>query len=622
MSLVVCANQEQDGSTLRNNQSVYSAYSFRNTLSSTYKVPKNAQVALQSCKVNVDGRVVFSKNNHRFYHFIGELLDRDGTTAPQISDVTSAPVLVSMIAPDDKPADVEELSLNDFANHLTDRIRSNTFHPNWKGKTNVDILRNASSLDFLGFKISYDQNGSSSNVTTLPLDGSFENVYNDLYDDDVTFNYTGGVFSRSASSANLPAIGISPFRPLSLNGGKFVVNISGSSGRANASGVPWFIGLSRFNNTTTPAGFYAPSYANDRIQKGNKMSPSSNSAFADFCVYRGRDSTLRVAHAVMGDNGTLGMSDVKYWLNASSDFSGAAPVNIAGVNYSDVRFTATGEQMKVEIYNLTSKAWFVITEYNAGADDTSQFKPINQACWCLHPVLGVWSTSAGRFCTLSITDYQTPPLADISGYDPKKIERGGWFENLTLQGIAHEFCKDLENRLVCRAGEGDPPTHVFVGLNASNGVDYDPALILDQSDIYTPSYGANGRQILGFSTGLIDSYSQEIGSLKVFNSDFAPSLTSSMAMFVRLNNFGQNVVNCFTGNKSKILAHLPRFDNTQTTGRLYFEPQNLIWVDLDNPAEMNINEFDISFCYVNEQYATVLTGQSIVVLYFREKPSM
>jgi len=35
---------------------------------------------------------------------------------------------------------------------------------------------------------------------------------------------------------------------------------------------------------------------------------------------------------------------------------------------------------------------------------------------------------------------------------------------------------------------------------------------------------------------------------------------------------------------------------------------------------MNVNEFDISFCYANEQYATILTGQSIVCLYFRTKP--
>lgn len=624
MSLVVCANQEQDGSTIRNNQSVYSAYSFRNTLSSTYKIPKNGQVALQSCKVNVDGRVVFSKNNHRFYHYIGQKLDRDGTTSPQIDDVTSAPVIVPMLSPEETPGDVEELSINDFANHLTNRIRGNTFHPNWKNKASVDVLRNASSLDFLGFKVSYDQNGSIGNVDSPPADGTFENVFNDLYDDDVTFSYTGGVFSRSGSGVNnplLPAIAISPDKPLSLSDGEFKVNISGTSGRANGSGVPWFIGLSRYNNTVTESGFYAPSYAEDKVQKGNKGSPNKNSAFADFCVYRGKGDLLRVAHATMSEQGVLTMSSVQYWNNDSSDFD-TEPENLSGTNYTDIRFTAHGEYMSLEIYDASKKAWQMITTFDDASPDTAQFKPINQSCWCLHPVLGVFSSANGGQCSLEITDFQTPPLADITGYDPKKREKGGWFENLTLQGIDHKHCAELERRSVIAGGSGDPPTYTYIEMNSSNAVDYDPVLILDPSEVYTGTPGANGRQLLGFSNAIVDTAVSETGSLKIFQSDFAPSLTSSMAMFVRLNNFGQNVVNSFTGNHSKILAHLPRFDNTQTTGRLYFEPQNLTYIDLNNPSEMNINEFDISFNYINEQYATVLTGQSIVCLYFRQKPSM
>ena len=625
MSLVVCANQEQDGSTIRNNQSVYSAYSFRNTLSSTYKVPKNGQVALQSCKVNVDGRVVFNKNNHRFYHFIGQLLDRDGETAPQISDVTSAPAIVPILAPNESSGDVLELSLNDFANHMTERFQGTTYHPNFKGKGNVDVLRNASSLDFLGFKISYDQNGISANVNTIPSNNTFENVFNDTYDDVSSFTYTGGVFQRTTSVATTPAIAISPSKPLSLNGGEFVVNISGSSGRANASGVAWFIGLSRFNNTTTPAGYYAPSYGLDANQNPVQAANRKNFAFSDFCVYRGNvnDNALRVAHAIMDTDGILKMKTVEYWNNDTSYFNGSGgPISLDGVNYSEVRFTATGEKMKAEIYDLTAKAWRVITDYSATSDQVAQFKPINQACWCLHPVLGVFRKVGAPSCTLAITNFDTPPVADLVGYDPKKIEGGGWFETLTLEGVAHKHCYELEQRSWNKiASPDDAPTYTYIGLNASGGVDYDPVLVLQPSDVYSESPGANARQLLGFNNAIVDT-SIETGSLKVFNSDFAPSLTSSMAMFVRLNNFGQNVVNCFTGNKSKILAHLPRFDNTQTTGRLYFEPQNLIWIDLDNPSDMMVNEFDISFNYVNEQYATVLTGQSICCLYFREKPGM
>ena len=75
------------------------------------------------------------------------------------------------------------------------------------------------------------------------------------------------------------------------------------------------------------------------------------------------------------------------------------------------------------------------------------------------------------------------------------------------------------------------------------------------------------------------------------------------------------------GNKSSIIAHLPRFDGQVETGRLYHEPKNLIFLDLNNPNEMSLSSFDISFVYSNEQFVESLTGTSVVVLYFRQKPN-
>jgi hypothetical protein len=617
MSLVVCANQEKDGQTIRNTQSIYSAYSFKNNLTSTYKIPKNAQVALQSCKVNVDGRVVFSKNNNRFYQYTGEKLDREGVD-PTIDDVRSTPVIVSLRDPDDKDNGVEELSLNDFAEHLGKRLDRTTYHPNYKSLTDVDVLRNASSLDFLGYKLQFDQNGSSANENNIPTAGEEVPFLNEKFG--VGGTYAGGVFTRNVSSAKSPAVAIIPEYPLSLCDGVFEVEIGELEGQANASGVPWFIGLSRYVDAPNDVGNFIPSYGTKRMIGSNRL-PAINTPFCDFGCARDKNGDLRVFDTRYGDlSGEIGLQPVKYFNNSAGNFT--SRLNLSS-DYTKVRFTATGERMKLEVYNANASVedYEVVTDFSAADSDASQFKPINQACWCLHPVLGVFSNSAGRECSLKITTFNTPPAADLTTYDVLQKERSGWFETLALDGVAHIDCFELEQRDFNRQ-LGSSPRRAYVGLNASGGVDYDNVLIMDPDETYGGTPGANGRQILGFNNSIIDSYAAETGSNKVFESDFAPSLASSMAMFVRLNNFGQNVVNCYTGNKSKILAHLPRFDNTQTTGRLYFEPQNLVWIDLDNPAEMNVTEFDISFCYVNEQYATVLTGQSIVVLYFREKPAM
>jgi len=112
MSLVICSNQVADGSSDRQNQSIYNAWSFRNQLSSTYKIPANSQVALQSVKVNVDGRIVLSRQNNVFYQYFGKKLNLDGATAPQIEDVPYHPLRVALLRRDEVKNAVKEFSLS------------------------------------------------------------------------------------------------------------------------------------------------------------------------------------------------------------------------------------------------------------------------------------------------------------------------------------------------------------------------------------------------------------------------------------------------------------------------------------------------------------------------------
>jgi len=90
-------------------------------------------------------------------------------------------------------------------------------------------------------------------------------------------------------------------------------------------------------------------------------------------------------------------------------------------------------------------------------------------------------------------------------------------------------------------------------------------------------------------------------------------------LFVRLDNLGQDCLNARSKNTSKILAHLTTLENK--VGRQVYEPSNLVYLDLNNPSELRLTSFDVSFTYINEQFATILTGQSVVSLLFRQKPS-
>ena len=148
---------------------------------------------------------------------------------------------------------------------------------------------------------------------------------------------------------------------------------------------------------------------------------------------------------------------------------------------------------------------------------------------------------------------------------------------------------------------------------------------MSPSDLYSPSPNANMQRILGFTEGVVTRFS-DVGSgaldlgLK-FTSDGLAEMMSNQSIFVRLDNFTQLTKNAFKGNHSGIIAHLPRFDGQSETGRLYYQPSEIAWVDLNNAHSLRVSSFDLSFCYVNEQYVTALSGQSIVVLMFRKDPS-
>ena len=622
MSLVICSNQDRDGSEERQKSNLNQPWSFKNQLTSTYNIPKDAQVALQSCKVNIDGRISVNKDNSLFYQYFGKKLDLDGATKPQIDDTPYFPVFSSVISLDG-PDQVKELSQEDFANELRAGIRQTTYHPNKKEQTDVEVLRDGSTLEFLGYKITMDQN--EANVAGIPADNSFKEFFYEGAVGETRFSYTGGVFTRTASvavgGAAERAYGICPSLPMNLCGGQLAVNISGTSGRANASGVEWLVGLSRFINNANDDGYFYPEYGDYEVAD-DEIDLDYIDGYADFAICRNKNNELIVFHSAW-EADALRPKSIEYWNNASSYFNALTdPLDLAGKDYTDVRFEVTGERVKAEIYDNASSAWRTITEYRAGEAFNNMCKPVPQTAWCLHPVLGVGVTESGGgvvtngSCTLEITTFND---VSLSVYDTTLPYKGGWYETMELLGILDNTCELVDSRDILTAG--NTKNYAQVGLNASNKVDLDNVLIVLESEIYEPSHHANTKELLGFTKGVIDTPNDEPNpGVQIFQSRVVPEVVSSLSLFVRLDNFNQSVKNARVGNHSKILAHLT--DLETKVGRQTYEPSNLIWLDLGNTNELNVNEFSLSFSYVNEQYATILTGQSIVCLYFREKPKM
>ena len=622
MSLVIASNQ--DNEIVRSGQSIFTPWSFRNALSSTYKIPPNSQVCLQSAKVNLDGRTTLEENNSVYYDWYGAELDE--SISNDIDFSTSYPIKQQFIPP---RAGVESFTTDELAEQIKSQHRE--FHPNRMGHHDCVVKRTAGT-GFLGFEFKYGFNACQTQNASLPgvIEAWNSGVIN--YNGSFSYNSTTGVYQRieNASTTNYPSVGICLGKPLSLSNGSMKVTFS----NANASSVPWGVGLSRdcpnYAVNADNKYEYGPEYFTHDYEIANSpMRLGNQSYYLDFGVHRNRLGELVVRQSSWdADTNEMMFSEVEYWRNSSSDLTGGGRYDIAtnSGGYDWVEFRVEGE--KVSLYIGHSGSTDLVCQVDDVSDKDTMFKPVSQTCWCLHPVLFV-----GKDGTKSTTNSLT--LNGFSGLDiPLYGSRNraskymGWFERLTL-GVQQGGIKTPGGVIHCRAVDSrvcnqptDAVLHEYVGLNASNIVDYTPAIITAPNELYTPSHNSATSGIFGFNgRSLVNTGTYTTaGSIVTltFTSDDVP-LTNNKSIFIRLNNFGQQVLNARTGNKSSILAHLPTAE-VKTGGLFFYEPNRDVWLDLNNPYEISVSDIAIDFVYSNEQYAENLQGQSICVLYFREKP--
>jgi len=103
----------------------------------------------------------------------------------------------------------------------------------------------------------------------------------------------------------------------------------------------------------------------------------------------------------------------------------------------------------------------------------------------------------------------------------------------------------------------------------------------------------------------------------------APSVLNSGSLFIRLDNLTQKTINGAVGRPSKILYTLPQQDQRGgSSGILYYEPHDRVYVKVGNPEPLTINTFDLSICDENEILAKTLQDQTIICLHFRDRPHL
>jgi hypothetical protein len=639
MSLVITSNVGTENVPALSN--VFKPFSYQNRLLNTMKIPPNSEIALQSAKINKNGLFILDRSNSGFSHYFGtpvEDLHNDN-----IENSTTQPFRAVIGAGEAfRAGDVKnEVNIDDMVGEIQKGINEAVFHPSLiTGETTTGMVISAnydsSSEVFEGFKFVATQ--QTAKTTRLAADITWTSINKN--DDDVRYAFTqaAGKVSKVNNDGFLVQ---NQEYPLSQNEGECIFNFS------DANTNNWMCGLSRINKARDIGGGdfdYTPTYF-DRPANGIVLSgilTRNQIRYSDISVMRVADE-LRVyqssARTAQATGQGVYCNEVTYFGAHNLKFATKYNISTNGNDYQKIKFKLDNEELSIFMIrgNGTEDLLCDFTNMRSTSDGEGGVKPaatknqclnpVNAAKWAMYPVCSV--TGAGpttRGITLeSIEHYTSYPKYDATKYF--KYDWWGWSQeyNQTV------FCKELEMRdwnnfskTTTNHGTGATGLLTPKKVNAGKGMDsYDSLIITARSDAYGRDETAlcNTQSSLGF---VGDPVSRPITAVATDlattnQSSSVPKLIANISLFIRLNNFTQSSVNARQGTTSKIIAHLPRFDNSgNETGGLYFEPQEKTYIALNNPTELLINSFDIDFVYENETLCTALTGKSIVCLHIRQ----
>ena len=636
MSLVITSNVGQENNPQMSN--AFKPYSYQNRLLNTMRIPPNSEIALQSAKINKNGLFVLTRGNSGFCHYFGTPVEdlhndniENSTTVPFRAVIGSGE---AFRAGDER----NEVNIADMVGQIQKGINEAVFHPSLingetTSKLEVTAAYDSSSEVFEGFKFAAVQ--QTAKTTRAAKDIVFTPINKN--DDGVTYG-SGQVDGVITSTTEGGFYVQNREYPISQQSGECIFDIKD----CNVNNSAWMVGLSRINQPRdTAAGdfayrpdYFSPPGAASALREG--VFVNGQLWYSDISVVR-HGTELRVyqsgARTAIAQGSPNYVNEVTYYGAHNANFNAQYDIGTNGSNYEKVKFVLKNEEL--QIYLIDDKAAEVLlcdytTLRAAGAIKNECLNPVNATKWAMYPVCALASIggtdAVGKSITLdSVQHYTAYPKYDETKYF--NYDWWGWSQtyNQTV------FCRELElrdwnnfSRTTTNHGVGAIGLLAPKGISGTSNVltDYSSIIITARSDAYgrVNTELTNTQSTLGFIGDPVSRPNDSTPLISTNTSTSIPKLISNISLFIRLNNFTQNSVNARKGTTSKIIAHLPRFDNSGAeVGGLYFAPNELVYLSLGNTDEILVNSFDIDFVYENETLCTALTGKSIVVLHIRQQ---
>jgi len=633
MSLVITSSkqQEYDGTA---GVGIEKPFSYKNHMKSPLMIKANSEIAVVSVLADRDLSVRIGERGARMGLYWGDETYPDGfDTGPN-----------SVVFLEVPEGTYNAVSFASTLQTQMNKICRQTFSNFEEAK--VELITDAGD-PFQSYKITFTQNALATDISGTFGSASFVSCIND--------NNTTAATEIIAEVFQPPYAKTDDF---TISGKKITagaqpedcVAIMASTYLSSCSGIAEFdfslaegdikVGLVR----NIPADRSAPANFNNLFQQPNKAETPGNfiDEFYDYVFTIERDSaggdtiptSFSVGQAAIVQNAPLGTQMVEV---PSASYSNAVANGSfdtsKGVYFNKVQFQRFGEAIKITLLDNKGGSTILI-DAGSGA-----LKPCGQACDLLYAKVEIGvatqAISISRFdAGVVAANYRSYTADRFYGYDLLDQTKK---ESILDSETIDKETMDYNGRGVVEASLGYAPNPLafssvgeYDDINASGGQDrnwvmclgpdaeYDTALIVEMIP------DKRMMLLLGFDhTPIIESADKDAGSTTneiIFKSNVKPDFSLFDNMFIRWKPTQQQSFNAAQGTISKIVYACPRYDvRGNDHGALYYEPNERVYVDCNNPEPLMITDISVDLVDVNEILAEGLVGNTQIVFHIRQK---
>ncbi len=680
MTFLITSNTTETSPNPVNTVGMNKPNSYVNTLSQTIEIKPNSEIAVDSVKFTRNGNVQVDDSNNQFAVYIGRDLNADNQTL-MIAGGFPNRTWIQGGKGTSNPTDLAERIKYGLYNGLGQHPN---FVPIAEDGLKVELKNGSGAFEGFKYSFSQNlsRNASGTNVAHCPaVAGQGGWVASNTFDLNCVVSASGttGVVLKKEDPED--AVGdlsvIGQKYPLNLANGSVVFKYN-SSTNGNAGDL-WEVGLTRATINEYQAhgtigevregGYGMPFYAYNRgARPGGKGNVPNTKRFFDYSVASVYDPTA-------GASGTGAFVIKVFHFVFVGDDEGVATNNLDGnhmrtevdygahklsASFVGVKFLAKGDNIQVFLINSSGAETTLVD--NTSATKSKRMKMLTISTFYLFPKVNIYDEpSASRI--MVVDDYDgldipTPRYNETNlSYQYGGRVDSGIVGAPTLLGnqFTGDFTfQDFQMSLLRGAGGSLNATYGLIelldardyldinstfkatlkNLNASGGVNKSITLITSSDGIYngrgteiaggyTRDCGA--QNIMGFEqtpTQTINTYQGLTqGNLGVINSKTVPQMTSNKSLFVRTPDLPVESFNTGKGGMSKILLHIPRFDNAgNDVGGLFFKSPEKLYIPINNPQSLRINNLKVELCNVDETTDDVdIVGQTIVCFDIRQR---